>query len=312
MPPQTAILQTPTVRWEDTASGATLWLKLDFLQPSGSTKDRIASHILEKASANAHLSPRSHVVEASSGSTSIAFAMACARRGLRFTAVMPEGVSDERVWIIQRYGGKVILTPRDQGILGAMRQTLSMAEDDPAVFLPRQFENEHNAEAHEFDTGPELLAAMPQPPDAFVAGVGTGGTLMGTARALQRHNPHLRSVRAIPERGSTFAGQPEICCGIPGVVEGLSKLLRPEDLNHYEEVFVSDHEAIMSARALCAAGYPVGPSSGLNLAAARIIAARLGPGSHIATILCDRMERYFSSDLFSDLRSRPQSVQPKA
>ena len=304
------LVRTPTVPWEDAASGCTIWLKLEYLQPSGSTKDRLAVFVLADGVRRGVIGEETCVVEASSGSTSIAFAMACAFLGIRFRAVMPEGVSAERVLIIRRYGGEVVLTPAADGVAGAMLRTEQLAADDASIFLPRQFTNPANAEAHERTTGPELLAALPVPPDAFVAGVGTAGTLMGVARAIRSAGHHDTRVAAVrPTTGACFSGQPEICAGfstgIPGVVEGMSSLLDAGAVALDADLDVADDEALRVARELCRHGFPVGLSSGLNLAGARALAKAMGPGHHVATVLCDRMERYFSTGLFDDLATAP-------
>ncbi|MDI1433408.1 MULTISPECIES: PLP-dependent cysteine synthase family protein [Polyangium] len=292
---------TPTVPLRDEETGCTLWIKLEYMLPSGSTKDRIASFILGCAVERGALRDDSIVVEASSGSTSISFAMACAMIGVRFRAVMPEGVSGERLLIIRRYGGEVVLTPQKLGVLGAIEETRRMAEEDTRVFWPRQFENPQNALAHQRTTGPELIAQVGTTIHGFVAGVGTGGTLMGIARALLESGQKAVIGRPRPERGVCFEGQPEICGGIPGVVDGLSQILDEEAVGGVVSLPVPDAEAIRAARDLVAQGFPVGPSSGLNLAGARRLARKLGPGHDIATVLCDRMERYFSTDMFRDL-----------
>ncbi len=300
------LVRTPAVPLEDHATGCTIWVKLEYLQPSGSTKDRLASFVLGQAIRRGEVSETSLVVEASSGSTSIAFAMACARLGLRFRAVMPEGVSGERVLIIKRYGGEVVLTDRADGVAGSMATTEAMAAADAGVYLPRQFANPGNVEAHERTTGPELLEDVGRPLDGFVAGVGTAGTLMGIARAIRRAGHGRTRIAAVrPTTGVCFAGQPEICAGfstgIPGVVEGMSTLLDAASVGLDPDLDVADDVAMAAARELCAQGFPVGLSSGLNLAGARLLALDLGPGHHVGTVLCDRMERYFSSGLFDDL-----------
>lgn len=297
---------TPTVALDDEPTGCTFWLKLDYLLPSGSTKDRFVATVLCDAIERDVIGRHSLVVEASSGSTSIAFAMACALVGVRFCAVMPEGVSGERVLLIRRYGGEVELTPRDKGLVGAIDRTEAMAAANGDVFLPRQFTNPLNVEAHRRHTGPELIDQVPRV-DGFVAGVGTAGTLMGVGLALRDRGSGAVVARARPTTGVCFAGQPEICGGIPGVVDGVSGLYDPSAVGLSEEIEIADVDAVLTARELCALGFPVGPSSGLNVAAARHLARELGPGHHIATVLCDRMERYFSTDLFTDLTggSRP-------
>ena len=293
---------TETVPVYDEESDCTIWLKLEYMLPSGSTKDRVAAFILAHGIESGTITENTIVVEASSGSTSIALAMACAMTGVRFSAVMPEGVSQERLMIIKRYGGEVILTPKSEGVLAAIHKTHELAKADPNVFLPRQFENPLNALAHQRITGPQLITQVGTTIDGFVAGVGTGGTLMGIARALREMGQSSRIARARPEKTSTcFQGQPEVCGGIPGVVDNMSSLLDPLSVGDIMDINVLEHEAISAARWLCTRGFPVGPSSGLNFAAAQKLALELGPKHNVATVLCDRMERYFSSDLFADI-----------
>ena len=293
--------RTIAIPLQDEPTGCTIWLKLEYLLPSGSTKDRVAAFILGHGVETGAITEQTIVVEASSGSTSISLAMACAVIGVKFRAVMPENVSRERLLIIKRYGGEVALTPKAGGILGAIEETRRMAEHDPHVFLPRQFENQLNARAHQRETGPELIQQVGTTIHGFVAGVGTGGTLMGIARALKEAGHPTVFARALPEKGSTcFEGQPEICGGIPGVIDGLSTILDVDELA-LVDIKIDERAAIHATRELCKRGLPVGPSSGLNLAAARVLAAQLGPGKTIATVMCDRMERYFSTDLFQDV-----------
>jgi cysteine synthase len=298
--------RTPTVAWDDAPTGCTLWLKQEYQLASGSTKDRLASHVLSRAVGDGRVHPGTTVVEASSGSTSIAFAMACAALGVRFVAVLPEGVSNERLLIIRRYGGEWALVPAAGGMPGAIAETERMAAADPDVFLPRQFTNPDNAEAHELRTGPELLAALADAGaelDGFVASVGTAGTLMGVGRVVRRVNPVAAVARVVVAGESLDAEQGgPACLGIPGVVDCLSGLLDEDELGGHPPLSVPRAEAMDVTRELARAGFPVGPSSGLNVAGARALARELGPGHHVATVLCDRMERYFSTDLFDDLR----------
>ena len=298
--------RTPTVAWEDVATGCTLWLKQEYQLPSGSTKDRLASHVLAKAVAAGRVHAGTTVVEASSGSTSIAFAMACAALGVRFVAVLPEGVSNERLLIIRRYGGEWALVPAEGGMPGAIADTERMAAADPDVFLPRQFTNPDNAEAHELRTGPELVEAVSAAGarlDGFVASVGTAGTLMGVGRVVRAAAPGAVVARVLVADEALDAEQGgPACLGIPGVVDCLSGLLDEAELGGHPPLAVPRIEAMDATRELARRGFPVGPSSGLNLAGARLLARELGPGHHVATVLCDRMERYFSTDLFDDLR----------
>jgi cysteine synthase A len=298
--------RTPTVPYADPSTGSTLWLKQEYQLASGSTKDRLAAHVLAKAVAGGRVHAGTTVVEASSGSTSIAFAMACAALGVRFVAVLPEGVSNERLLIIRRYGGDWALVPAGAGMPGAIAETERMAAVDPDVFLPRQFTNPDNAEAHELRTGPELIAALAEagvPLDGFVASVGTAGTLMGVGRVVRRAFPRAVVARVVVAGETVDAEQGgPACLGIPGVVDCLSGLLDEAELGGHPALAVPRDEAMDATRELARRGFPVGPSSGLNLAGARTLARELGPGHHVATVLCDRMERYFSTDLFDDLR----------
>jgi cysteine synthase len=298
--------RTPTVAIDDPPSGCTIWLKLELQLPSGSTKDRLAAHVLSRAVADGRVHSGTTVVEASSGSTSIAFAMACAALGVRFLAVLPEGVSNERLMIIRRYGGDIRLVSGDGGMPEAIAETERLAAADPEMFLPRQFTNPDNAEAHELHTGPELVVAVEQAGarvDGFVASVGTAGTLMGVGRVVRRHNPKAAVARVVVSGETVDAEQGgPTCLGIPGVVDCLSGLLDEDELGGHAPLAVPRAEAMDAARELARRGIPAGPSSGLNLAGARRLALELGPGHHVATVCCDRMERYFSTDLFDDLR----------
>jgi len=294
-------LETPTVRYEDEASGCTLWLKLDYLLPSGCTKDRMATNIVAHAIASGEVSPSTVVVEASSGSTSIALSMVCATVGVRFRAYMPKTVSGERVLMIRRLGGDVVLTPAEEGMGGAVAALLSDSDTQSDLFAARQFENPRNVFAHRHSTGPELIQQVGGRLDGFVAGVGTGGTLMGVAHALRDHGYDSTVARAMPTATLTAQGNPEVVGGIPGVVDGMSRLMDPQAVGLDDPVLVPETEALATAREFGRRGLGIGPSSGLNIAAARRLAARLGPGHHVGTVLPDRMERYFSTALFHDV-----------
>ena len=296
---------TPTAALPDPEHGTVVLAKCEYAQPSGSTKDRIAASILLAATEEGRLHRGSTVVEASSGSTSISLARACALLGVPFRAVMPEGVSGERLLIIQRYGGTWELTPAADGVPGSIERTRALADADPSVVLADQFNEPRNAEAHEHGTGAELLAHVAAAGgrlDGFVAAVGTGGTLMGVGAAVRRSHPGATIARVRVAEGPADAEQGGLPCGIPGVVDCLSGLLDPAALDLAPDVPVARADAVAATRELCRRGFPVGPSSGLNLVGARQVAAALGPGSVVATVLCDRMERYFSTDLFDDVR----------
>lgn len=291
------------IRLDD--EGPLIWCKLEFLNPSGSTKDRIARHILTKAWREGQIQPGSVVLEASSGSTSIAMALVSAQLGLRFIAVMPEGVSNERVLMIRAFGGEIRLTPKALGIRGSIAETERLAVELNG-FLPCQFSNPENAAAHAHTTAREVLDQIPGGQvDAVVSGVGTGGTLVGLYQGICESGCAPIPVLAKPvDLGE--APEVECCsfsCRIPGVVDCISTILRPEELPGLEILEVRDKEALATTRALMRHGFPVGASSGLNYAAAVQIARRLGPAAQVVTVLPDRMERYFTTEVFEPMRS---------
>lgn len=290
---------TPLVPVRLSPDAPHVWCKLEFLNPSGSTKDRIARYMLEKAWRQGVLSRGGKVVEASSGSTSIALALASAQMGLQFTAVMPEGVTEERVLTIRAYGGEVAFVPRAEGIRGAIARAEAIAEDTGA-YWPRQFENPDNPEAHRVWTGQEILSQIPcGAVDAVVSGVGTGGTLVGLYEAFKEGGCNVIPVAARPVSGK-IGGDVE-CCSfssrVPGVVDGLSRLYDESKLEGLLVRNIEDEEAVETARALIRLGFPVGPSSGLNYVAAAQTARELGANAQVVTVFPDRMERYFSTDL---------------
>ena len=280
--------------------GVPVWCKLEYLNPSGSTKDRIARYILTKAMRSGKLSAGDTVVEASSGSTSIGLALACAQLGLTFIAVMPEGVSNERVMIITAYGAQVELTSADNGISGAIERAKSIAEEQGA-FWPQQFSNPDNSNAHRYETAQEILTQLPTDSvDFFVSGVGTGGTLVGVTQGLLEAGCTVSPVLAVPIDTGLIA---DVECSsfsrrIPGVADGLSTIFQRSELPNLIEIQVSDNEAIETTRELIRAGFPVGPSSGLNYLAGVRAAQQHSGTPVVATVFPDRMERYFSTELF--------------
>lgn len=308
---------TPLSRVALEPDGPCIWSKLEFMNPGGSTKDRIANHILTKAVRSGAVQPGGQVVEASSGSTSIAMAMVCAQLGLKFTAVMPAGVSNERSLIIKAYGGAVHHTEQGATMLDCIAEAKRLAKEQDA-FFPAQFENPDNAEAHRFGTAREIIKQLPtQHVDAFVAGVGTGGTLVGLYQGLRDHGCQATPILAKPiasSGGSLAAGcfDHAECCStyskrIPGVVDNMSCLFQPAELDGLQTIEISDDHAIETARQLIRLGFPVGPSSGLNYAAAikayEDLQAQGIASPTVVIVFCDRMERYFSTELFTPVRS---------
>lgn len=279
-----------------------VWCKLEYLNPSGSTKDRIARFILTKAMRQGVLDRGDTVVEASSGSTSIAMALASAQLGLSFVAVMPHGVSQERIKIIRAYGANVELTPKQDGMVGAIERTRGIAAEQGA-FWPEQFSNPDNTHAHRLETAQEILSQLPaRSIDLFVSGVGTGGTLVGVTRGLCDAGCNVMPVLAKPVDAKLFAETE--CCSfssrIPGVVDGMSTIFSEAELENVQEIQINDRDAIETTRQLIRAGYPVGPSSGLNFLAAVRAAEARGKSPTVVTVFPDRMERYFSTELFAE------------
>jgi cysteine synthase len=292
---------TPLVPVRLDAASPTIWCKLEFLNPSGSTKDRIANYILGKALRRGEIPPDGTVVEASSGSTSIAMALACAQFGLRFVAVMPEGVSQERRLIIESYGGEVVFTPLALGMRGALLGAERVAAERGG-FLPLQFSNPDNPAAHRYQTAQEIIAQIHGGcVDAVVSGVGTGGTLVGLCQGFADFGCRVVAFAARPVTGLALDGAE--CCSfsgrIPGVAECLSAIYAAYRSEALIELDVPDDEALDVTRRLIRKGFPVGPSSGLNYRAALMAAYRLGPEACIVTVFPDRMERYFSTELFA-------------
>ena len=309
LPEQTRFLHrmapTPLSEVRVDPSGPAIWCKLEFLNPSGSTKDRIARHILEKAWRRGDIGPGATVVEASSGSTSIAFALACAQMGLKFVAFIPDAATSERELIIRAYGGEV------HRVGGGMSQVLQAAHDAAGEndwFPGRQFSNPDNTEAHRIYTGPEILSQIPGGAiDAVVSGVGTGGTLRGLHEAFSGAGCRVEVFAAIPRQGEMFGSNIECCSlkfssDVPGVVEGISEIYSEWKTDAITELEVSDDECLELTRKLWSLGFPVGPSSGLNLAASLQAAEKLGDDKAIVTVFPDRMERYFSHKVFENLR----------
>lgn len=300
------IPRTPLVGITLSDQDALIWCKLEFLNPSGSIKDRIARYIIEKAWRSERIHKGSVVIEASSGSTSIAMALACAQMGLKFISVVPEGISDERILMIRSFGGEIIFSEKKLGVRGAVMVAEEEARRSKAFFT-RQFENPDNAEAHHLWTGQEILAQVPHGVvDAVVSGVGTGGTIVGLYRAFREAGCRSLPFVAIPTRSEKIGGFD--CCSfssrIPGIVESLSKLYTKKTMPEAEELDIDDELAINTTLKLIRMGIPVGPSSGLNYAAAQIVAKRLGKSAQIVTVFPDRMEKYFSTELFASFKKK--------
>ncbi|MCL4198128.1 MAG: cysteine synthase family protein [Phycisphaerales bacterium] len=279
-----------------------LYAKYEIENMTGSIKDRMAAHIMRCAYATGELRPGDAIVEASSGNTGISFAALGTALGHRVRIYMPNWMSRERVQLIQNFGAEVIPVSQEQGgFVGAVQLAEQHARDNERTFLPRQFENPANTQAHEMTTGPEIerqLAAFDRQADAFVAGVGTGGTVMGLARFLRRNG---RSVRIHPLEP---ANSPTLRTGKHlghHRIQGISDEFIPAvlDLESLDEIVdVWDGDAIIMAQNLCRSlGLAVGISSGANVLGAMKLVEQLGREATVVTVLPDSNKKYLSTDL---------------
>jgi len=289
------IENTPIVRLDNFSTDTyNIWAKFDFLNPSGSVKDAMALYMIQKAEEKGMLREGSEIVEATTGNTGIAFAMLSAARGYKFTAVMPEFIHSQKIDIIKAYGGGIILTPAKKDVIGAVKKVEDIIKKNPKAWCPRQFYNPDNIEAHRRITGRKILQQLGKKRihiDAFVAGVGTGGTLIGVSRAIKKRFPHALSVAVEPAESAVLSGKKPGKHGIEGIGEGFIPAL--VNLNEIDVIIrISTSEAIAMARRLATkCGILCGISSGANVLAAIKIAKKLGKGN-IITTLPDRGERY--------------------
>jgi len=278
----------------------TLYAKCEFLNPSGSIKDRFAWGVVQDAERRGLLRPDSIILECTSGNTGIALAMVGAACGYAVTILMSEGASVERRQLLRRLGAKVILLPTGSYQMGIDRSREMAAQDD-RIFLPRQFENPLNTRDHELETGPEIIRQSPGPIAAFVAGYGTGGSLGGCGRAIKKAYPQARIVAMEPAEAELHAAECRCCFCIEGVAGAgfVPPLLRQAPLDATVEITAA--EAMQMTRRLHREfGLLVGTSSGANVAAAVRVARDLPHDATIVTLLCDRAERYFSTLLFAE------------
>ncbi|WP_405231214.1 cysteine synthase A [Lentisalinibacter salinarum] len=275
-------------------TGCQVYAKAEYLNPGGSIKDRIARHMILEAERRGDLGPDSRILEVTSGNTGIALAMIGAIRGYPVTIVMPKTVSEERRRMIELLGAELRLLEEINDIQAAVRESEEEAARDPRVFLPRQFKNVDNPAAHEMTTGPEIVRQTAGRLDAFVMGVGTGGTLMGVSRALRGADVPARIVAVEPNESAVMSGDVPGRHGIQGLADGFIPDL--VDLGEIDEVVrIATEDAKAAARRLAAEeGLLVGISSGANVLAAMKVARELGPGHTLVTVLCDRGERYLS------------------
>lgn len=290
---------TPLVRLARLPSpkGAQVLAKLESLNPAGSVKDRIAVSMVAEAERRGLLKPGTTIVEPTSGNTGIGLAMVAAVRGYRLVLTMPDDMSVERRRLLTRFGAELRLTPAIEGMTGAVHAAAELVREHPDYFMPQQFENPANPEIHRRTTALEILDATDGALDAFVAGVGTGGTLTGVGEVLKERVPGVRVVAVEP------AGSPVLSGGKarPHAIQGIGASFVPGVLNTKiidEIVQVTDEDALTTARRLTAEeGLLVGLSSGAAAFAACRVAARLRPVQVVVTVLPDTGERYLSLTL---------------
>ena len=287
---------TPMVRLRRMAEPrqAHILAKLESFNPGGSVKDRICLAMLEDAETRGLLRPGATVVEPTSGNTGIGLAMICAVKGHKIILTMPETMSAERLQILKSYGAEVVLTPAAEGMMGAVRRAEAIAKQTPGAFMPQQFMNPANPEVHRRTTAQEILRATEGELDAFVAGVGTGGTITGVGEVLKKKLPGVKVVAVEPK------GSPVLSGGPPGphMIQGIGAGFVPQVLNRAvidEIIPVSDEQAHDTARRLAREeGLFVGISSGAACWAALKVARDLGAGKTVVVVLPDTGERYFS------------------
>lgn len=268
--------------------------KLESLNPGGSVKDRIALAMIEEAERSGRLKPGDTIVEPTSGNTGIGLAMVAAVKGYRLILTMPEDMSAERRRLVSRFGAEVILTPAIEGMSGAVYAAESLVAQNPGYFMPQQFVNSANPMIHRLTTAQEILKATDGQIDAFVAGVGTGGTITGVGEVLKREVPGVQVVAVEPARSPVLQGGRARPHGIQGI--GASFVPGVLNIQVIDEIIaVEDEDAYrMASRLAREEGLLVGISAGANVFASIVVAERLQTGKVVVTILPDTGERYLS------------------
>lgn len=280
------------------ARSAHILAKLELANPGGSVKDRIALSMVEEAEKNGYLKRGKTIVEPTSGNTGIGLALVAVVKGYELILVMPDNMSLERRQLFQAYGAKIVLTQGSQGMLGAVRKAEELVRGNRDYFMPQQFNNPANPHIHYRTTGEEIWRQTRGKIDAFVAGVGTGGTLTGVGRLLKRKKPGIKIIAVEPKDCSVLSG------GKPGPhkIQGIGAGFIPEvmDVDLLDGIVkVNEEDAKRMAKRLAREeGLLVGISSGANVWASLQVAKKLGKGKTVVTVLADTGERYLSTDLF--------------
>jgi len=295
---------TPLVKINHLCSpdDAEIWAKLESNNPGGSVKDRIALSMIEAAESDGRLKPGGMIIEPTSGNTGIGLAMVAKVKGYRIILVMPETMSMERRQLLQAFGAEIILTEGKKGMRGAIEKAGDICKNNPDYFMPQQFENPANPEIHKRTTAIEIINNLGEVPDAFVSGVGTGGTITGVGEIFRAKKPDVLIIAVEPSASPVLSG------GNPGShkIQGIGAGFIPGVLNTkiYDEIIpVTDDDAAETTRALSLKeGILAGISSGAALWASLQIAKRLGKGKRVVVILPDRGERYLSTGLFISVK----------
>lgn len=275
--------------------GADIFTKLEFMNPAKTVKDRIALSMITVAEREGKLKPGMTIVEPTSGNTGIGLAVVAAAKRYRLILTMPDTMSQERRDLLKSYGAELVLTSGSLDMQGAVDRAREICEATPdATFMPQQFDNPANPQAHRETTGPEILEALGGQVDGFVSSVGTGGTITGAGEVIREACPDVVIVAVEPSRSNVLSGGSQGLHGIQGIGAGFVPSVLNRDI--YDEVIcVEDDEAIATARRLSREeGILAGISSGANVHAAIQIASRLGRGKRVVTLICDSGDRYFS------------------
>ncbi|WP_417853688.1 cysteine synthase A [[Clostridium] scindens] len=281
---------------------AEVLVKFEAVNVGGSIKTRTAMNMIEAAEKKGLIHKDTIIVEPTSGNQGIGLALIGAVKGYKTVIIMPDSVSEERRKLVKNYGAQVILI-HDAGNIGdciakCMETALSMAKEDPNVYVPQQFENEANSAAHREQTAKEILEQAGKPIHGFCSGIGTGGTITGIGEALKAANPDMEIWAIEPENAAILSGK-EVGSHLQmGIGDGVIPAILNQEI--YDDIaIVTDEEAVRTAKELAAKeGLMCGISSGTNVAAALRLAKKLGPGKTVVTILADTAERYFSTPLF--------------
>ena len=294
---------TPLVRLNTPSElgGATILGKCEFMNPTGSVKDRIGFNMIRRGVESGVIQSNTTIIEPTSGNTGVALAANCAAQNLKLILTMPDSMSIERRKLLQAFGAKLVLTPASEGMNGAIAKAEEMQKETPDSLILQQFENPANPEIHALTTAKEILEDTDGKVDAFVSAVGTGGTLSGTVKGFKEHNVNIAIFAVEPANSAILSGESPAPHKIQGIGAGFVPAIL--DTHCYGEVVkVSDSDAIETARMLAKKeGLLVGISAGANVYAAMQVAQREEfQGKTIVTILCDTGERYLSTELFSE------------